>query len=118
MTAKILSWGTFGLLLAGSLPFVSNSEVSASANYAIPPAPGSIPACGACNTSPPQEFQKLYAIDRNALCAPETPYRVSARLATKIICENGSYWICEDTSSSACNTYISRPECPQDTCAK
>jgi hypothetical protein len=77
-----------------------------------------LPPCGACNIQPSQEFQKPYAIDRNALCTPTNPYRVTIRLATKVICQYGSYWICEDTSSSACDNYIERPTCPEDSCAK
>jgi hypothetical protein len=123
MTAKILSWTTFGLLLAGSVPFVSDPSVTASVNaFATAPGGGtitpSLAPCGACNVKPTQEFQKGYAIDRNSLCDPATPYRVTIRLASKIICEGGSYWLCEDTSSMSCSTYTERPTCPEDTCAK
>jgi hypothetical protein len=122
MTAKTLSWATFGLLLTGSIPFVSNPEVAAAAQPDVLPLvttlPPTLPACGACYLKPTQEFQKAYAIDRNALCASDVPYRVTVRLASKIICLNGSYWVCEDTSSMTCSAYIERPECPQDSCQR
>jgi hypothetical protein len=121
MTAKTLSWATFGLLISGSIPFVSNPDVTAAAlpeynNTLVETVP--LPECGACNIKPTQEFQKAYAIDRNALCAAATPYRVTVRLASKILCENGSYWVCEDTSSMTCSVYAPRPECPQDGCQR
>ncbi len=121
MTAKALSWTTFGLLTLGSLPFVSDPAVAAASdnivfaqNTPIDP----VPLCGACNIKPTQEYQKPYAIDRNTLCPPEQPYRVTMRLSSKIMCMNGSYWVCEDTSSMACSLYAERPACPQDSCAR
>ena len=122
MTAKTLSWTTFGLLIAGSAPFVSNPAVaSVSAGLGdngYNALTSTLPACGACNIKPTQEFQKAYAVDPNSLCPPDEPYRITMRLSSKIICTNGSYWVCEDTSSMACSQYSPRPLCPQDSCAR
>ncbi len=121
MTAKTLSWATFGLLLTGSVPFVSNPDIieRTSAYNGLPaPNPGPLPDCGNCNIQPPQEFQKPYALDPNSLCTPSQPFRLWMRLSSKIICDSGSYWVCEDTSTMHCSVKIARPACPQDTCAK
>jgi hypothetical protein len=122
MTAKILSWTTFGLLLAGSVPFLANPEVAESSISLSSPYTAysgiPIPQCGACNIQPTQEFQKAYAIDKNALCASDKPYRIAVRLSSKILCQNGAYWVCEDTSSMICSAFLPRPECPQDTCSQ
>ncbi len=121
MTAKTLSWATFGLLLSGSIPFVSNPEFVAATQpgaSGTPPNPVPLPSCGECNISPTLEYQKPYAIDLNALCSAPTAYRIATRLASKIICTNGSFWVCEDTSSLTCGAFLARPSCPQDTCKR
>lgn len=123
MTPKILSWTTFGLLVAGAFPFVSNASVApgASAGMATAAPMGitpQLPPCGACRTKPDEEYFKEYAIDRNSLCPPAEPYRAVARMSVKVICENGSYWVCYDTSTMGCEPLRPRPECPNDSCQR
>jgi hypothetical protein len=122
MTAKLLSWSTFGLLIAGAFPFVSDTSVAPAASaslsrstYSIAPI---LPACGACRIKADEDYHKIYAIDRNALCASAEPYRTVSRLSTKVYCENGTYWVCQDFSTMTCNVYIERPPCPNDNCKR
>jgi hypothetical protein len=123
MTAKTLSWMTFGLLATSALPFLADPSVASAASSDLARtdrhAYGSVlPNCGACHVQPDQEYRKWYAIDRNALCPSDLPYRVVVRIATKVICQYGSYWMCSDTSSMECSTFVERPECPNDSCAR
>jgi len=124
MTAKTLSWATFGLLTLGTAPIMADPSVAASStseyfNDRKPqPYSGTLPPCGSCSIENSVEFQKGYAIDPNTICPPEKPMRVIVRLATKVPCTGGSYWLCQDTSTMTCSVPVARPECPQDSCAK
>jgi hypothetical protein len=124
MTAKILSWATFGLIALGALPIVANPTFTASSTSEflqsrinVRPLE-TLPPCGTCYLEKSQEFDVLYAVDRNSICTPERPYRTMAHLSTKVPCDSGGYWICEDVSALKCSTYVERPVCPQDTCVK
>lgn len=108
----------------GSLPFVANASVAASASADLigrtsnVATTDSLPSCGQCYIKPSEEYVKAYAIDKNTLCTPDKPYRVFARMTTKVICEGGGYWFCDDTGTMWCDVYIARPPCPNDTCAR
>jgi hypothetical protein len=128
MTAKALSWTTFALLVGCAYPFVANPDVSKGVSSDIrgggialmqktePTHP--LPICGKCNIRKAEEYSLQYAIDKNALCPPETPYRLVGRINAKIICEGGGYWLCDDHSTKECRTLIERPPCPNDTCMR
>lgn len=80
--------------------------------------PRGLPNCGRCNIKPPIYFTTTYAIELYNICEPQQPYRLWGRTNQKVMCQNGSYWFCDDNSSNLCSTYLERPACPDNTCIR
>jgi hypothetical protein len=126
MTGKLVSWTTFGAIAVAMVPFAahptvrtgaSTTDIASRSMYAMELVGVSpVPKCLNCNAENREEYFDDYAIDKNTACVPEKPYRLFVRLNTKILCDNGGYWLCDDASSSTCTTWKERKPCPSNTC--